>query len=294
MQENEISVPENHQHTETHTLQAMSFSEILDGMFSLYRKHFPLFFRIVIVYFILRYTLDKITQLFLFESLSDGDPAALFITTVITYLIAILVSGALSYASAEVLFGRTITTNAAYQHTLSKYFPLLVAFIIYVLVCTGLAITCIGIPFFIFFLVRWSVYTLPILIEGHSTMGALRRSAELVRNSWWRVCGIILAILIIFLMIQSILINSFGIVFFLLTGTNETEMFGIIRQMFLPTPLDIGWGLYLIRSFVTIAIEAITTPISVIGYTLLYFDLRVRKEAYDLEMQATQQQEQKV
>ena len=93
-------------------------------------------------------------------------------------------------------------------------------------------------------------------------------------------------------MIQSILSNSFSIVFFLLTGISDTQDAGfleMIRQMFLPTPADIGWGLYLIRSLVTIAIEAITIPISVIGSTLLYFDLRVRKEAYDLEMQATQQ-----
>ena len=289
MQENEISVPDNPQQTETHSLQAMSFSEILDGMFSLYRKHFPLFFRIVVVYFILRYTSDKIIQFFLFESLSVGEPVPLFIMTLSTYLILILVSGVLSYASAEVLLGRTVTTGAAYQYTLNKYIPLLVCFFIYVFVCTGLAITCIGIPFFVFFLIRWSVYTLPILIEDHSALGALRRSSELVKNTWWRVCGITLAILLIYLMIQSILSNSFGIVFFLLTGNNETEVFEIMKQMFFPMSVDIGWGLYLIRSFVTIAIEAITIPISVIGSTLIYFDLRVRKEAYDLEMQATQQ-----
>ncbi len=292
MQENEISVAENHQQTETHSLQAMNFSEILDGMFSLYRKHFPLFFRIVVVYFILSYVLDKITMFFLYGSLTSENIRAVFVMILVASLITILVSGTLFYASAEVVLGRTITTNAAYQHTLSKYVPLLVCYFISVFVCTGLAITCIGIPFSVFLLVRWSVYSLPILIEDHSTLGALRRSSELVKNMWWRVCGIVLAMLLIYLMIQSILSNSFGVVFFLLTGISDTQDAGIlemIRQVFLPTPVEIGWGLYFIRSLVTTAIEAITIPIITIGSTLLYFDLRVRKEAYDLEMQATQQ-----
>lgn len=294
MQENEISVPENHQQTETHSLQAMSFSEILDGMFSLYRKHFPLFFRIVVVYFILSYVLDKITMFFLYGSLTGENIPALFVMIFVSSLITILVSGALSYASAEVVLGRTITTNAAYQHTLSKYFPLLVCYIIYLFVCTGLAITCIGIPFSVFLLIRWGVYSLPILIENHSALGALRRSGELVKTMWWRVFGIVLAMLLIYLMIQSILSNSFGIVFFLLTDISGLQDLGIletIMKVFAPTPDVIGWGLYFIRSLVTTAIEAITIPIITIGSTLLYFDLRVRKEAYDLEMQATQQQD---
>lgn len=293
MQENEISVPDNPQQTETHSLQAMSFSEILDGMFSLYRKHFVLFFRIVVVYFILSYALDKITMFFLFGSLTDQNIPALFVMIFVATLITILVSSTLSYASAEVVLGRTITTNAAYQHTLSKYFPLLVCYIICIFVCTGLAITCIGIPFSVFLFIRWGVYSLPILIEDHSALGALRRSGELVKTMWWRVFGIVLAMMLIYIMIQSILSNSFGLVFYLFTGVSDSQgagIFEMIRQVFFPTPIDIGWGSYFIRSFVTTAIEAITIPIIAIGSTLLYFDLRVRKEAYDLEMQATQQQ----
>lgn len=294
MQENEISVQDNPQQTETHSLQAMSFSEILDGMFSIYRQHFALFFRIVLVYFLLSYVFDTITLYFLQGNLYGGqDFTELIVAASVTALITILVSGALYYASSEIILGRTITTNAAYKHTLSKYFPLLVCYIVYIFVCTGLAFTCIGIPFSIFLLVRWSVYPLPILIEDKSTMGALRRSGELVKNSWWRVCGIVFAMLLIYLMIQSILSNSFGIVFWLLTGISDSqdaEILEVIKQVFIPTPIDIGWGLYLIRSIVTKAIEAITIPIITIGTTLLYFDLRVRKEAYDLEMQATQQQ----
>ncbi len=302
MQENEISVPDNPQQTETHSLQAMSFSEILDGIFSLYRKHFALFFRIIAIYFILTYVYDKIMMYFLYDKLfmysQYGSPSGESMTPLITmslglYLIILLVNGVISYASAEVLLGRTITPSAAYKHTLSKYISLLACAIIYLVACTGLALTCIGIPFSVFLFVRWSVSGLPILIEDNSAMRALRRSGELVKNMWWRVFGISLAIILIYYMIATILSNSIGIVFFLFTGIGETQDAGIletIKLMFFPSPVDIGWIPYLIRSLVTTAIQAITMPIGTIGITLLYFDLRVRKEAYDLEMQAAQQQ----
>lgn len=302
MQENEISVSDNPQQTETHSLQAMSFSEILDGMFSLYRKHFALFFRIIAVYFILIYVYDKITMYFLYDKLflyspygsTPGESMTLLITMSLgLYLIILLVSGAISYASAEVLLGRTITPSAAYKHTLSKYLPLLACFIIIYVACTGLALTCIGIPFSVFLFVRWSVSGLPILIEENSVMRALRRSGELVKNMWWRVFGITLAIILIYYMIVAILSNSIGIVFLLFTETSETQDAGTletIMRTFFPSPAQIGWIPYLIRSLITTAIQALAMPILTIGTTLLYFDLRVRKEAYDLEIQATQQQ----
>ena len=37
----------------------------------------------------------------------------------------------------------------------------------------------------------------------------------------------------------------------------------------------------------SLIIATFTMPISAIGSTLLYFDLRIRKEAYDIEMRVT-------
>ncbi len=293
MQGNDISVPESINQSQTQAMHPMSFSEILDGMFSLYRKHFNLFFRIVVIYFFIAYALDKVSMLIILERLSDGSTGMLIFTLIVTTLIAVLVVSALSYASAEIFLGRNITAGDAYQHAIAKYLPMLACYLLYLIVCIVLAITCIGLPFAVYLAVRWGLYSLPILIEDNNVMNALRRSAELIKNTWWRVFGIMLAMFIIYQMIQSILTNSFGIVFFLVTGIRDAQDPGILetlRRIFMPSPIDIGWSLYMIRSFVTTAIVSITLPIITIGSTLLYFDLRIRKEAYDLEMQATQQE----
>ena len=41
----------------------------------------------------------------------------------------------------------------------------------------------------------------------------------------------------------------------------------------------------LIMYLVHLGVETFTFPIYAIGVTLLYFDLRIRKEAFDIEMQ---------
>lgn len=124
-------------------------------------------------------------------------------------------------------------------------------------------------------------------------MGALRRSGELVKGMWWRVFGIYSAMMTIYIMIQLILIISIGYLFYLFLARNDTPT-NILKMIILvldSTSDNIGWGLYLIQIFVTTGLNAITLPIITSGFTLLYFDLRVRKEAFDLELQAKQQQD---
>ena len=271
-------------------LQPMSFTDILDGMFTLYRNHFRLFLEIVLVYFVLEYVIDKVIMFFTIEYPYEESISVLILPLLINTLLAILIIGALCYASAQVFLGRNITAKDALKQTLQRFLPFLGTNIIYTLVVSVLFITCIGIPFAIYLSVRWGLYSLPVLFEETRIMTSLRRSTELVKGTWWRVCGIMLALFLIHQMIQSILGNSFGIIFFFITGVegvaDGNPLDAILRFLF-PTPLNIGWLMYMIRSFVMLSITALAMPIAAIGSTLLYFDLRIRKEAYDIEMRAT-------
>ena len=134
------------------------------------------------------------------------------------------------------------------------------------------------------------LYGLPVLFEKTSATKALSRSSELVKGTWWRVFGIMVAIFLITFMISFILQTSFWAIFNSITGptvAEEPTFEETIRLFFAPTPVDIGWFAYAVRSFVTLSIAALLMPIGSIGSALLYFDMRIRKEAYDLEMQAT-------
>ena len=285
---NDLVQPDNDETTAT-PLQPMSFVDILDGMFILYRNHFLLFLGIVAVYIVIGFGLDLISV----SAVTGVAPGTGIVIAVLTgvgsFIVSFLVVAGLAYASALMYLERDITAQDALQQAWRRFFSLLGSAILWGLVVVGLFVTIIGIPFSIYFSVRWGLYTLPVLFEETTARNALRRSTELVRGTWWRVFGIMLAVSVIAFMISFILEVSFG---FLLTliGVAEIEAatpWDTIRRLFIPMPNEVGWFAYAIRRFVSVTIAGLAMPIGVIGSALLYFDLRIRKEAFDIEMQVT-------
>lgn len=281
---------ENSSEIATTSFQPMSFVDILDGMFMLYRQHFRLFFGIVAVYIVIGLGFDLISV----SAVTGAAPTTGIVITVFagigSFVVSFLVAAGLVYASALVYLDRDITAQNALRQAWRRFFSLLGSAILWGLVVGGLSVTIIGIPFAIYFSVRWGLYSLPVLFEGTTARNALRRSTELVRGTWWRILGIMLAVSVIAFMIAFILQVSFG---FILTLIGVAELEGatswdMIRRLFMPLPNEVGWFPYAIRRFVSVTIGGLALPIGIIGSTLLYFDLRIRKEGFDIEMQVTE------
>ena len=291
MQEHNDLAQTNSNETETTPIQPMDFTDILDGMFSFYRSHFRLFLAIVAVYLVVSFGVDIISVFLLETDATSSTGLMIFVFTILlTLVLSTFVVAGLAYASAEVYLEREITPEAALQRAWQRFWTYLGSFILWSLVVGGLMITIIGIPFAIYFSVRWGLYPLPVLLEGTTARNALRRSTELVKGTWWRIFGIMLAISLISFMIYFILEASSGFLLSWMGFTEAEEPTGLLdglRQLFLPTPDEIGWFSYTIRRLVSLGISALTMPISAIGSTLIYFDLRIRKEAFDIEMQVT-------
>lgn len=282
---NDLMQSDNNETASTR-LQPMSFVDILDGMFSLYRSHFTLFLGITGVYFILVYGMDLI---YLFVLVNAAPLTAVIFGLVVafgSYVVIFWVVAGLVYAGAEVYLDRDLTSQAALRQAGRRFWSYIGSVILWLLVVCGLFITIIGIPFSIYFGVRWGLYGLPVVFEGTTARQALRRSTELVKGTWWRAFGIMLAIFLIAIMIQFIFQTSF-LLLAQVSSTEETTFWETVRRLFVPTPGQIEWGSYAIQRFVTIGIAALTMPLGAIGSALLYFDLRIRKEAFDIEMQVT-------
>ncbi|MCG9126544.1 hypothetical protein JT359_02980 [Candidatus Poribacteria bacterium] len=288
MQDYQDPTTQNYIETSTQNLQPMNLSDILDGMFTLYRNHIRLYINIIVVFFVINYGIDKVLMLAIQDSPTAEGLGSVFLFAIVSMLLSFYIVAVLSYTTAHVFLGQNISPSNAFIHTLLHFVKFLACSFIYILVLAGLIITIIGIPFAVYMFIRWGFYTLPLLFEGKSVTKSLKRSSELVKGSWLRTFGITILIILIVQMIQTIFSTSIGMIFTLIPGANEIQDEGILenlRRMFAPSPIDIGWGIYLIRSFITLAIHSILLPIGSIGSTLLYFDLRIRKDAYDLEMQ---------
>ncbi len=290
MQEHTDLAPENNSQTAIPAMQPMSFTDILDGMFTLYRSHFRLFMGIAIVYLVVGFCMNQIYMYLTIEGGMQYSLTIFFAYFLGVFLLSLSVGGSLIYASAHTFLGRDITAGDALKQTFQRFLPLFGSALLWVITVFGLFITIIGIPFSIYFGVRWGLYSLPVLFEETSASRALKRSTELVKDSWWRVFGIMLAIFLLTFMIGFIIQTSFWLIFSSMIDTTVSEEPTLLQRIMLfiaPTPKDIGWTAFSIRNIVTLSISTLLMPIGSIGSALLYFDMRIRKEAYDLEMQAT-------
>ncbi|MCY3723033.1 MAG: hypothetical protein OXG97_12505 [Candidatus Poribacteria bacterium] len=83
-------------------LQPMNFTDILDGMFSLYRSHFRLFLKIVAVYFVLEFGIALIFGYFTTLAAPSAIVLMSGFTLIATAVISMLVPAGLMYASAHV------------------------------------------------------------------------------------------------------------------------------------------------------------------------------------------------
>lgn len=293
LQPNDSLQTNNSEASTTTSLQPMGFTDILDTIFSLYRNHFRLIFGICIVYFILMFGLNLVTGVSAFYFSSSGlwgmTIAIAAIASWITILIGLFLIGALLFAGAQSYLGKQITTGTAFRQVARRFWSYLGSSIIYLLIIGLLTITVIGIPFAIYFAVRWGFYAQTVLTEEASATNALRRSSELVTGTWWRVFGILFAIFVLTFMIQTILQFSLLFVFGLTQAiSGEEGLLKMLQQLFAPelTTWD-GLVNYIIQSFTNNVVTSLMLPVGIIGSTLLYFDQRIRKEGFDIEMRVT-------
>ena len=111
-----------------------------------------------------------------------------------------------------------------------------------------------------------------VMIEGQSVGSALSRAMSLGGGNWYRVGGIMLFTYFVSLS----LLAAFTIPFII-----ALQYFGLLSTEYFLSP---GWNV-IYGAFNQIS-NLLVLPIWIVSFTLLYFDSRVRKEAYDLELLA--------
>lgn len=302
---------------ETVDLRPLSLGELLDRTFSLYKKHFWLFVGIMAIP--AAFTIPANTLLLSFQgslmNISPGRPPVLpapgYIAGVIlgylafmaiflvVYSIAI---GAATCAVADAYLGRPSTVRGAYARIRAKFWKLIGVvfniflrvfgiFLLILLVVGGLiAAIVIGtgmrsnpvvlglmillflfvyvavLAFCVWFALRYAISIPILMIENLGVMDTLRRSVFLTRGRRGHIfLGLLVATIIAY-------VGNF-----LFQGPfTIAVMIDAMRGQ---------WPFWLAStSAVAGAIGgAITGPIALIVTVLLYYDTRIRKEAFDLQ-----------
>ena len=141
-------------------------------------------------------------------------------------------------------------------------------------------------PFSTYFAVRWTFATTVVLLEKPPIRRAFERSSVLTRGRWWRVWGVLISFSVLTFAVQRILEGTVGFILVLTRLVGATSPMDILRWMVMYTPLDADPLFYTIMMWTGFAVITLIFPIWVIGITLLYFDLRVRKEGFGIESAA--------
>ncbi|MBC9718130.1 glycerophosphoryl diester phosphodiesterase membrane domain-containing protein [Streptomyces sp. TRM66268-LWL] len=128
----------------------------------------------------------------------------------------------------------------------------------------------------IWLLVRFSLSSPALMLEKQTIRKSLARSAKLVNRSWWRVFGIQLLAAILVNIVVSIIVIPFTFLAGALSGDGISG--------FLEASGDAGWTFLIVTGIGSVVGSMLAFPITAGVSVLLYIDLRIRREALDLEL----------
>jgi hypothetical protein len=244
------------------SLRPLSVGEILDVSFTLYRRHFPTLGTIAVL-------CSGIPVLLSLYIEASGGVLYNLPLTLLHYVIFTVLSSIATAATVFVVSESYLGRPLAARDALRRATPLLARLII----CSLLLAIIVGIGFIFFFipgimLLCGLLLAFPTMVlePGISPSGALSRSWSLTRGARWRMFGLLVTMALL--------------LYVPLVGL------GAVAAVVLP-----GGALGAAPGTLTLAVVGVVQmllyPLLYCVLTVAYYDLRVRKEGFDLEVLAS-------
>lgn len=222
-----------------------------------------------------------------------------------------LISGALANAISRSYLGREVTILESYRFGTRRLMALIGASLLLFLVVLAVGGLLIGLPlgflaavaaggdpqqaglgvalFFcafgllvlfglgaLFLYARLILSTQTIVLEGQGPVAGLRRSWQLVGGSYWRVVLVAVLMWVISWIVSTITSLPLAAATFIITLRDPAQLPDSLAAVQVLSALASQIGYILVL------------PLQLSVFTLLYYDLRVRREGYDLELMAQQ------
>ncbi|HVA22490.1 MAG TPA: hypothetical protein VNN74_10415 [Candidatus Micrarchaeia archaeon] len=293
-------------------MRPLRFGELLDTVFTLYRRNFVLLVAVVAVVQVPFQALSallprptvQLPRTATGTALSHAQTQHLLhdLTATVavdlallglTYAVVVpLQTAAFTRAVADRLLGRTVAVGAVYRAALRRWLPLLGLGLLLVISLVAAIAVVAGLVFVLVVLVgplgalvgvvlgvaagvaaiityvRLLFGSQVVVLEGLGPWRALVRSWRLTRGLAWRVAGVV-------------------VVLGLIGGVVSLVLGGLVAGI--AAALGVGSsGATAVDDIGQAAVAILVAPILATGLTVLYFDHRVRREGFDLELLAAQ------
>jgi Membrane domain of glycerophosphoryl diester phosphodiesterase len=257
----------------TTSLRPLSLGELLDRSFFLYRKHFALFVGIIALPHLVVLAFNLIGVVV--RPRGTTGLSALGSIWLIAHIVLYLGAAAASQGATVIAVSKV---HLGIDTTISEAFAGIKGRILYIALITigvgigvGIGFVFLIIPGIILALM-WSL-TIPVaVLEDKGLRDATSRSAELTKGSRGRIlviCFLFIALMYIVILLWEIPIFA-AIGLFARTGSHPLKTLPIWTQIAFP-----------VCTFLT---QCLVGPLLTIALSLVYYDQRVRKEAFDLQL----------
>ncbi len=297
-------------------LRPLSLGELLDRTFTYYRRHFWLFVGIMAVPQVLIVAVNVLSEgvrgplvprpgtpasTTLAVGMFAGFLAGTLVMVLAYFVLYALALGATTFAVSEIHLGRATTARAAYRTMRGRFWRLvdliftvmirmfLVFMLIFLVVMLGaVTIPALGGPagallggilmlvallggtvFAAWLFLRYGVAVPALLLENLKAREAIKRSIVLTKSNLARVLLITFLMSMVAWTVASICQGPFFVALIVLTLKGHGA-----PPLWLTVPMNIAGGVG----------QALTGPLLMIGLVLLYYDIRVRKEGFDLQL----------
>lgn len=283
----------------------MRLGEILDGSFNIYRRHFGLFMRLSLIlvwlptaagiYLNLRFNNSPFELLSLLQQNIAGSIGIFLLFVVVWSACSLLLKAGTIRVISDSYLGREPELGASLRFGTEKIIPLLLVaisktlllFLLYIAAAMvvglvffvgrmissglgGLMIFCGGIG--AIWLVTWVLcayaMTTPIVVleDLSSSFDAFGRSWELTRGARGKVAGTIVVTWLISQFLPGMVIGAISAAIGAAGNESLQPVFVVVSSL----------------------LGIVLAPILPCALTLLYYDLRVRREAFDIEVLSEQ------
>lgn len=261
-------------------LRPLNIADILDLAIRLYRQNLGPFLGIVAIVYI-PVGITQVAAAYVLGTVSQSMPTnpeevpwtqfgvmglAVLGMVLVSLLAVPLGQGALTIAVSRRYLNEPVAVADAYR-SIGTRWGVLIATVALV----GLAVT-VGTVFCVipgvWLAILWMFAAPIIAIEGLGPIAAMKRSMALIEGEWWRCFGTYMLLSLLTGLITSAASWPITIL------TTLTLM-----EKNLPLAQAINQG-------VGVAVSIVVQPVLITGLVLLYYDLRVRKEGFDLQLLA--------
>ena len=207
-----------------------------------------------------------------------------------------MASAVMVHAVSETILGRGVDFSRSFQAVKSKFGTIILAYFLYVLLILALlAPSIISVfamiaqgkfydimPIFLvlfflgsylmfFFSIKFLFIPQSVVLDGTQAVGSLMRSYGLTSGYWWRTLGIYIFISFVVGIIVGLLGQTVTVLDLALRQVEQIPKYAVVS---LGAAIDTALALFL-------------NPIISIATTLMYYDLRIRKEGFDVILLAS-------